>query len=68
LWLANRLEELIRYSIHPENPSAYLKQEMLYKKEITGIAPRSIVIDNNNNIWIGTRYKGIFVFKNEMKN
>ena len=65
MWLANRLEELIRYSIHPENPSAYLKQEMLYKKEIFGIAPRSIVLDHNNNIWIGTRYKGIYVFKNE---
>ena len=65
MWLANRLEELIRYSIHPKDPSAYLKQEMLYKKEIAGIAPRSIVLDSNNNIWIGTRYKGIFVFKNE---
>src|SRR5688572_11546807 len=56
IWLANRAEELVRYSIHPENPSAYLKQEILYKKEITGIAPRSIVLDSNNNIWIGTRY------------
>ncbi len=65
MWLANRLDELIRYSIHPKNPTAYLKQEILYKKEISDLAPRSIVIDNNHNIWIGTRYKGVFVFKNE---
>ena len=65
IWLANRAEELVRYSIHPGDPSAYLKQEVLYKKEMTGIAPRSIVLDSNNNIWVGTRYKGIFVFKNE---
>jgi ligand-binding sensor domain-containing protein len=65
MWLANRLDELIRYSTHPKNPTAYLKQEMSYKKEISDLAPRSIVIDNNHNIWIGTRYKGVFVFKNE---
>src|SRR5688572_850366 len=65
IWLANRAEELVRYSIHPGDTSAYLKQEALYKKEMTGMAPRSIVLDSNSNIWVGTRYKGIFVFKNE---
>jgi len=65
IWVANRIEELVHYRIHPENSSAYLQQERLYNKELKGMAPRSIALDKPGNIWIGTRNKGILIFKNE---
>jgi signal transduction histidine kinase/ligand-binding sensor domain-containing protein len=62
VWIATRANELLMYKTHPEDPSNYLEQKFYFKKELTGISPRSIVIDKNNNIWIGTRNHGIHVF------
>ncbi|HZI54190.1 MAG TPA: histidine kinase, partial [Chitinophagaceae bacterium] len=65
--IAKRANELIVYSTHPENPSAYLNQESNYTNELKELSPRSITIDRDNNIWIGTRHKGIYVFKRQNK-
>ena len=65
IWIANRLEELENFKIHPGNSPAYLRQHAVYKKEVEGIAPRSIALDKEGHIWVGTRYKGIFIFKIE---
>jgi signal transduction histidine kinase/ligand-binding sensor domain-containing protein len=65
IWVATRAEQLFQFSAHPENPAAYLKQEMLFEKELQGIQPRSITVDNSGKIWIGTRYNGLYVFQQE---
>ena len=65
IWLANRTEELVHYKIHPDNPSAYLQEDSLYEKKLLGMAPRSIALDKHGNIWLGTRNKGILIFKND---
>jgi two-component sensor histidine kinase len=53
------------YKTHPEDPSNYLEQKFFFKKELAGISPRSIIIDKNDNIWIGTRNHGIHVYSIE---
>ena len=63
IWAATRSNELLKYETHPEDPSNYLEQKINFKDIYPGISPRSITIDNNNNIWIGTRIDGIHIFK-----
>jgi signal transduction histidine kinase len=65
IWTATRREDLIRFSTHPDKPAAYLQQEVSFTKELKGLLPRSITIDKNGMIWIGTRYKGLYVFQAE---
>jgi signal transduction histidine kinase len=51
------------FSLHPENPSNYLKLEKDFAEVLPkDLSPRSIIVDQENNIWIGTRYKGVFKF------
>ena len=65
IWVANRAIDLIGYQTHPDDPSNYLEQKFSFKKELTGISPRSFVIDRYDNMWIGTRNHGINVFYND---
>ena len=65
VWLANRLDELVNFKLHPKTPSSYLTQQALFKKELEATAPRSIALDKKGNIWMGTRYQGIMIFKFE---
>jgi signal transduction histidine kinase/ligand-binding sensor domain-containing protein len=65
VWIATRTDQLIRFSIHPENVTNYLKKELVFEKELKDLEPRSIAIDHKDNIWIGTRYKGLYVFRLE---
>ena len=65
IWVANRAGELIMYETNPDDPSNYLEQKKIFSKELTGLSPRSLIIDKQNNIWIGTRYHGIHVFRIE---
>ena len=62
IWLATRSNDLLMYQTHPEDPLHYLEQKLHFKKELEGISPRSIIIDKYDNIWIGTRNHGIYVF------
>jgi signal transduction histidine kinase/sugar lactone lactonase YvrE len=65
IWIATRANELLMFKTHPEDPSNYLEQKFFFKKELAGISPRSIIIDKNDNIWIGTRNHGIHVYSME---
>ncbi len=65
IWAATRGDELIRFSTDPRNPSAYLKKEASFSQELKGLSPRSVTIDKNGMIWIGTRYKGLYAFQTE---
>jgi signal transduction histidine kinase/ligand-binding sensor domain-containing protein len=59
LWVVMRDNQLQEYSLHPDDPSRYLKLLHDYSSEIQGIGPRSITTDKTGDVWIGTRYNGI---------
>src|SRR5205085_812692 len=63
LWLATRSGHLMVFAIHPDQPTGYLQLLKDFSKELPFSSPRSITIDTGNNIWIGTRYDGIFKLK-----
>lgn len=65
IWVATRSGDLIMYETKPDDPSNYLEQKNIFTKELSGISPRSLIIDKQNNFWIGTRYHGIHVFRLE---
>jgi signal transduction histidine kinase/ligand-binding sensor domain-containing protein len=65
IWAASRGEQLTKHSTNPGKPSTYLHPELVFEKELKGINPRALAVDNNNRIWIGTRWKGIYVFEVE---
>ncbi len=62
IWVAPRAGVLIAYQTHPDDPLNYLDQKLYFQKELQGISPRSIIVDKNDNIWVGTRSHGIHVF------
>ena len=62
IWVATRASDLIMYRTAPNDPLNYLQEVQRFKKELSGFSPRSIIIDKNDNIWIGTRIHGIHVF------
>ena len=60
LWLATRNNHLMVFAEHREQPSQYLELLKDYKEELPDLAPRCITQDTSGNIWIGTRYNGVF--------
>lgn len=67
IWQATRLGELSMYRPDPANLSEYLKKHIIISNKLPGISPRSITIDKNNNIWIGSRNNGVHIFKIEQQ-
>ena len=67
LWIATREGELFHFRIHPEDPEHYLELIALYEKELVKIAPRSIAVDKQQNVWVGTRDHGLFRFSFDEK-
>jgi len=63
LWVVSRGKGLTVFSIHPETPSQYLRQEMQFEEELDKASPRCMVVDKNEVLWIGTRYNGLMVFE-----
>jgi ligand-binding sensor domain-containing protein len=68
IWVVTRLTDLTMYRPRPDNPSDYLEEKLYFKKELSGIAARTMIIDKNNNIWIGSRSNGVHVFRVENGN
>ena len=60
LWLITRNDHLLMYSIHPEDLQNYLRKEKDINTAQLFADPRSITTDNDKNIWIGTRYNGVY--------
>ena len=62
IWVATRASDLLLYEVHPDDPSNYLELRSHFKEELSGLSPRSIIVDKNDDIWIGTRSNGIHIF------
>lgn len=62
IWVADRNGELMMFEVKSK-PSAYLESRPFLSANLGGIYPRSIVFDKKNNIWIGTRFDGIYMFR-----
>lgn len=60
LWITNRQEKLFLFKIHPEDPANYFELLKEYAHLVRG--PRSLTLDKNGNVWIGTRDLGLFCF------
>ncbi len=65
LWCVTRDNHLIALTVHPDQPSAYLQMLREYSAELPLTSPRSICIDTNNNVWIGTRFDGVIKLRLE---
>jgi signal transduction histidine kinase/ligand-binding sensor domain-containing protein len=66
LWVISRGYGLTIFSLHPDDPSHYLKKEFNFIKEFSEASPRCMVVDKNKKLWVGTRYDGLIAF--EFKN
>jgi len=62
LWLTTRNNYVQVYTIHPDQPSNYLQLEKEFHKGLPAMNPRSIAVDKEYNVWIGTRYNGLYQF------
>ncbi len=60
LWLITRNNQLLLFSLHPDDPEHYMQLQKDYSHLIPGLGPRSITVDKNDQVWIGTRYNGIY--------
>ncbi len=62
IWVANRINELMKFSVHPETPLRYLQLEARYNKGLSEINARSACFDSSGNLWIGSRNNGLYRF------
>ena len=65
LWIAPRSNRLLVFSLHPEDPANYLKLKHDLTNEMNLLNPRSLTVDATGNIWIGTRFEGLYCFQFE---
>ncbi len=63
LWTVYRGMGLQLYTIHPEQPANYLEHKRTFTKELGSVTSRSMIIDKNDLIWVGTRYHGLLGFE-----
>jgi signal transduction histidine kinase/ligand-binding sensor domain-containing protein len=63
LWMATRDNNILKFTLHPDQSSRYLQMDKNYPKKIPDLNPRAITIDTSNNIWIGTRFNGVYRFE-----
>jgi len=62
LWITNRANKLFLFKIHPEDPDNYFELLKTFDSCVPK-GPRSVTIDKNRNIWIGTRDLGVYCFE-----
>jgi len=63
LWVITRNNQLLVFTLHPENPSQYLELAKDFTKQVPKMNLRSIAIDKNNLVWTGTRNSGLYCLK-----
>jgi signal transduction histidine kinase len=65
LWITTRDNRIFAFTFHPEQPGKYLQLLDGYPKEMPSLDPRAITVDANYNVWVGTRYNGLYQFRCE---
>ena len=63
LWVTTRAGELMCFTVNPSQPEKFLTLKYNYKNVIPKISPRSLAVDSSNNVWVGTRYDGLYMFR-----
>jgi signal transduction histidine kinase len=65
IWIATRSHEVYKFELRPNDLANYLDQQFHFHKKVpvTGPSPRCLVIDRDDNVWIGTRQHGIHVYQ-----
>jgi signal transduction histidine kinase len=63
LWMTTRDNLVLRFTLHPDQPSRYLQMDKDYPKKLPDLNPRAITIDTSDNVWIGTRFNGVYRFE-----
>ncbi len=61
LWITSRAKKLFLFRINPGEPDHYFELLKVYDTIVPN-GPRSIALDINGNLWIGTRDLGLFCF------
>lgn len=59
LWVITRENKLSVFRIHPDDVDHYFELLNNYDKQLPKVSPRSICVDKNENVWIGTRDDGL---------
>jgi len=62
LYVATRSMSIYVFRVDPSDTTSYLQLVNYFDKKNDNLAPRSLAIDDSNNLWIGTRYKGLLCF------
>lgn len=60
LWVITRNNDVMLFALHPETPSRYLQFIKNYSDELPQLGIRCIAEDSQHNIWLGTRYNGLY--------
>ncbi len=60
LWGATRNNKLMLFELDPMHKDQYLHLLKMFDKELPMVAPRSITVDKNNIVWLGTRHDGLY--------
>jgi ligand-binding sensor domain-containing protein len=62
LWVATRNRELFQFQLNPDDTVNYFQLIKHYKGELPYMSPRSVTVDKNGILWIGSRDHGLFCF------
>ncbi|HYK45704.1 MAG TPA: histidine kinase [Parafilimonas sp.] len=62
LWAVTRYSGVHVFSIHPEDPSHYLRDSLHFDTSRFTGSPRCATWDKNGLMWIGTRNDGLFAY------
>ena len=62
LWVATRDRDLFAFQLNPDDTVNYFQLIKHYKDELPYMSPRSVTVDKNGILWIGSRDHGLFCF------
>lgn len=63
IWMTTRDNLIHAFTLHPDQPSKYLQPLPGFPKYIPSLDPRALTIDTSYNIWVGTRFNGIYRYQ-----
>lgn len=63
IWYASRANELYVLETDAANPDHYLRLLKDFSDEIKILSPRSITVDRQDHIWVGTRENGLYCYR-----